>query len=50
MEPMIECAMTFAGFVGALVWSIKYHTDLIAQRQKEHFLKYPEAFFASLEN
>lgn len=50
MEPMIEYALTFAGFVGALVWSIKYHTDVIANRQKELFLKNPDEFFASLEN
>lgn len=50
MEPMIEYALTFAGFVGALVWSIKYHADVIANRQKELFLKNPDEFFASLEN
>lgn len=50
MEPMIEYALTFAEVVGALVWSIKYHTDIIANRQKELFLKNPDEFFASLEN
>lgn len=50
MEPMIEYALSFAGLVGAMVWSIKYHTDIIAIRQKELFLKNPDEFFASIEN
>lgn len=50
MEPMLAYALCFAGVMCVLVWSIKYHTNIIAERQKELFLKDPGTFFASLEN
>ena len=49
MEPMIECALCFAGLILGLVASIHIHTEMIIKRRRDRIKNNPEAIFGELE-
>lgn len=49
MEPMIECALCFAGLILGLMVSIHIHTEIIIKRMRDRIINNPEAIFGELE-
>ena len=49
MEPMIECALFFAGLMVGLVVSIHIYTEMIIKRMRDRIKNNPEAIFGELE-